>query len=54
MVDLLRRFIHDASGATSVEYGLIAAIIACVIIGSLQNMGGKLNSKFGKIANALS
>ncbi len=54
MVELLRRFSNDMSGATSIEYGLIAAIIAFVIIGSLQNMGGKLSTKFGKINNALS
>ena len=51
---LLRRFLADTSGATAVEYGLIAGMVACVILGALQNMGGKLAAKFNKINNALS
>jgi pilus assembly protein Flp/PilA len=41
---LSERFIFDKSGATAIEYGLIAALIALVIIGSLQKIGTKLSS----------
>ena len=50
---IFRRFIDDDSGATAIEYGLIAALIAVVIIGALSTLGGNLNSKFTTIGTAL-
>ncbi|MDB5559679.1 MAG: Flp/Fap pilin component [Enterovirga sp.] len=50
---LIRHFLHDDSGATAIEYGLIAALIAVVIIGALSTIGGNLNSKFTTIGTAL-
>ena len=49
----LRKLITDESGATAIEYGLIAALVAVALIGALQGMGGGLSNKFGKITNEL-
>jgi pilus assembly protein Flp/PilA len=43
----------DEQGATAIEYGLIAALIAVVIIGALTTVGADLNTKFQAIATAL-
>lgn len=47
------RFIADESGATAIEYGLIAALISVVCIGAWTAIGGKLNTKFQAINSAL-
>jgi pilus assembly protein Flp/PilA len=49
----LTTFLKDESGATAIEYGLIAAGIAVVIIAAVNTVGGKLNSTFTSIANSL-
>ena len=41
------------SGATAIEYGLIAALIAVVVIGAITAIGTSLNSKFNSVANNL-
>ena len=51
--EVLRRFFHDAAGATAIEYGMIAALIAAVIIGTLQVVGTSLNAKFSSISAQL-
>jgi pilus assembly protein Flp/PilA len=48
------RFVKDESGATAIEYGLIAAGIAVVIIAAVQTLGGTLNGVFTNINAALS
>ena len=53
MKNLVTRFANDESGATAIEYGLIAALISVVIIGVLSTLGGNLNTKFDKIADEL-
>jgi pilus assembly protein Flp/PilA len=53
MKNLFVRFAKDESGATAIEYGLIAALISVVIIGVLSTIGTKLSSKFNEIANEL-
>jgi pilus assembly protein Flp/PilA len=50
---MLKKFLADDSGATAIEYGLIAAGISLVIISSVNGMGGKLNSKFASLNNSL-
>ena len=50
---LLRRFCRDRSGATAIEYGLIACGIAVAIISALSGLGTKLTAKFTTIAAAL-
>ncbi|HET7805321.1 MAG TPA: Flp family type IVb pilin [Pseudolabrys sp.] len=46
-------FLKDESGATAIEYGLIAAGISVVIIGSVNAIGSKLNTTFQSISNSL-
>ena len=46
-------FINDESGATAIEYGLIAAGIAIAIITAVQGVGTKLCSNFGKVSTSL-
>jgi len=53
MPQLLKRFTRDESGATAIEYGMIAALIAVVIIGTLKVVGTKLNAKFSLITGQL-
>ena len=48
------RFAKDESGATAIEYGLIAALIAVVIIAGAQALGTALNAKFTAISNSVS
>ena len=52
-MSMFKRFAADESGATAIEYGLIAALIAVVIIGSLKLVGSNLNAKFSAIAGNL-
>ena len=49
----VRRFLSDTSGATAIEYGLIAAGIAVVIITVVKGVGTKLTSTFTTVKNAL-
>ncbi|HEY1736071.1 MAG TPA: Flp family type IVb pilin [Methylovirgula sp.] len=51
---LTRAFLKDETAATAIEYGLIAAFIAVVIISSVRNIGTRISAKFTTINNALS
>ncbi|TDR94694.1 Flp family type IVb pilin [Enterovirga rhinocerotis] len=53
-MNLMKRFAKDESGATAIEYGMIAALIAVVIIGVIGIIGTRLESKFNNIAENLS
>lgn len=53
MSKFVSRFMKDESGATAIEYGLIAALIAVVLIGALQLVGTNLNEKFGAVNDGL-
>jgi pilus assembly protein Flp/PilA len=53
MQNLFARFLNDQSGATAIEYGLIAAGIAVVIIAAVQSVGTHLNTTFGSVAAAV-
>ena len=53
MLSLISRFVKDKSGATAIEYGLIAAGIAVAIITVVQGLGTKLTSTFTSVQNAL-
>ena len=48
-----KRFIKDQRGATAIEYGLIAGLIAVVIITSITTIGTKLSHKFNDISGNL-
>jgi pilus assembly protein Flp/PilA len=50
---MLARFLKDESGATAIEYGLIAAGISVAIIAVVQGLGSKLNTTFTSVQNAL-
>ncbi len=50
---ILSRFAKDESGATAIEYGLIAGLIAVVCIAGFTAVGTKLNAKFTAISNNL-
>jgi pilus assembly protein Flp/PilA len=52
-VQLLTKFWRDETGATAIEYGLIAAGIALAIIAAVNGLGTKLNSKFSSINSSL-
>jgi pilus assembly protein Flp/PilA len=47
------RFAADESGATAIEYGLLAALIAVVIIGAVKLVGSNLSNTFTNVANNL-
>ena len=53
MKKLLQKFIADESGATAIEYGLIAAGIAIAIITAVNGLGTKLSSNFNTISSSL-
>ena len=53
MKALIAKFLHDESGATAIEYGLIAAGISLAIITVVNGLGSNLNSKFTSINNSL-
>jgi len=50
---LMMRFLKNESGATAIEYGLIAAGISVAIIAVVQGLGTKLNSSFTAVQNGL-
>ncbi len=50
---LFMRFLRDETGATAIEYGLIAAGISLAIISVVNGMGSKLNAKFTSINSSL-
>lgn len=53
MQKFIARFVQDESGATAIEYGLIAALIAVAIITSAQLLGDQLIITFNKVTAAL-
>jgi pilus assembly protein Flp/PilA len=53
MKNLVSRFVRDESGATAIEYGLIAAGIAVVIIAAVQLVGTNLKGTFSTVATAV-
>jgi pilus assembly protein Flp/PilA len=53
MKTILSRFVKDESGATAIEYGLIAAGISVAIIAVVQGLGTNLKTTFGSVSTAL-
>jgi pilus assembly protein Flp/PilA len=53
MAKTFARFIKDESGATAIEYGLIAALIGVALITGATTLGGKLNNTFANIAGKI-
>jgi pilus assembly protein Flp/PilA len=52
-MNLVRKFLADETGATAIEYGLIAAGISLAIIAAVNGLGTKLNTKFTAINSSL-
>ena len=50
---MLKRFIQDESGATAIEYGLIAALIAVALIAGATQLGDAIDAKFKDVASTL-
>ena len=53
MSKFVTRFLNDESGATAIEYGLIAALLAVVLITAMNTLSGKISGTFAKIGNAM-
>ncbi|HEX4196769.1 MAG TPA: Flp family type IVb pilin [Caulobacteraceae bacterium] len=53
MRTLAKRFLQADSGATAIEYGLIVALIAVVIIGAVTSVGSALSGQFQTVATSL-
>lgn len=53
MRGIIAKFVTNKSGATAIEYGLIAALIAVVIVAGLTTVGSNLNAQLGSIATSL-
>jgi pilus assembly protein Flp/PilA len=53
MLTRLKQFLVDESGATAIEYALIAALVAMALVGSVTALGASLKSIFATVATAL-
>jgi pilus assembly protein Flp/PilA len=53
MSKFISRFVKNESGATAIEYGLIVALIAVVIIGAVTTVGTNLSTKFNTVATSI-
>jgi len=53
MTQFATRFLKDESGATAIEYGLIAALIAVVIIGAVTALGSTIKEKFNAVVTGM-
>ncbi len=54
MLNTLRCFVKDESGATAIEYGLIAALVSVAAIAALRGMGESLSTMFSAVSGELS
>ncbi|MFT5584189.1 MAG: pilus assembly protein Flp/PilA [Cognaticolwellia sp.] len=50
---MIKAFINDESGATAIEYGLIAGLVAVAIIAALTALGGSLDTLFSNVASTV-
>ena len=50
-MQFIRKMLKNEKGATAIEYGLIAALIAVAAIGAMTSLGGKLSNTFNKVSN---
>ncbi len=53
MSKFISRFAKDESGATAIEYALIAALIALVLVAALTTLGGKVGGTFNSVASKM-
>lgn len=50
---LIKKFVRNEDGATAIEYGLIAALIAVAVVGTMETLGSNLNSVFSNVSGKL-
>ena len=53
MISKFRKLLKDKSGATAIEYGLIAALVSVAAVVALQNLGTSLNTMFSTVSSQL-
>ncbi len=53
MIKVIRKLMNDESGATAIEYGLIAALVSVAAVVALQNLGTSLSTMFGTVSTTL-
>ncbi len=53
MSKIVKKFIANQSGATAIEYALMASLLAVVLVGVLTNLGNRLSTEFSEISGAL-
>ncbi|WP_407520052.1 Flp family type IVb pilin [Methylobacterium oryzisoli] len=53
MKTLMKRFVSDESGATAIEYGLLATLIAVALIAAATTVGGNIGNMFNKVAGEI-
>ena len=53
MTKLVDRFLHDDSGATSIEYAVIASLLSIAIVGVVAGLGSKLKTSYTGVSTAL-
>ena len=49
----MKKFFQNKAGTTAIEYGLIAALIAVVIIGAASTLGNRISTTFGSVSTAM-
>ena len=52
-MSFIRKFIKNSKGATAIEYGLIAALIAVAAVSAMSTLGGKLSTTFNNVSSNL-
>ena len=52
-MQFIRKLVRESKGATAIEYGLIAALIAVAAIAAMQGVGSSLNSTFTNVSSAM-
>jgi len=52
-MQFLKNLVRDEAGATAIEYGLIAALIAVAAIAAMQGLGNQLSTTFGTVSSAM-
>ena len=50
-MSFIRKFVKNSKGATAIEYGLIAALIAVAAVGAMRTLGGKVSTTFNNAAS---
>jgi len=52
-MSFIRKFVKNSKGATAIEYGLIAALIAVAAVSAMTQLGGKLSTTFNNVSSNL-